>query len=73
MFDSERAGRQADSVKRRIQYGQPLPAVGALAALHVVIGNLSLEDAANAAKVTPEALIAEAQAWAIAAAALEDN
>jgi hypothetical protein len=65
MFDFERAGRQADSVKRRIQYGRPLSAAGALAALHVVVGNLSLEDAANAVGLAPADLVREAEAWAL--------
>ena len=66
MFDFERAVAQGDSVKRRIKYGQPLPAVGALAALHVVVGHLSLEDAANAVGVAPADLVREAEAWAVA-------
>lgn len=46
---------------------QPLDRTGALAALLVVAGQLDLDDAANAVGVTPDALVTEAQAWAVAA------
>lgn len=45
----------------------PLDAAGALATLLVVEGVLPIEDAANSQRTTPEHLIAEAEAWAIAA------
>lgn len=46
---------------------EPLNEAGALATLLVVTGNISIEDAANAIGATPEDLINEAQAWAVAA------
>jgi len=73
MFDFERAGRQADSVKRRIQYGSPLPPWGSFAALSVVLGNVPLEDAANSVGLEPADLVREAEAWAVAASLSEDN
>lgn len=45
---------------------EPLDAVGALATLLVVVGALNVVDAANAVQRSPEDLVAEAQAWAIA-------
>ena len=47
---------------------QPLSDIGVIATLNVVLGLWSLEDAANAANMLPEALIAEAEAWAAASA-----
>jgi hypothetical protein len=44
----------------------PLDATGALATLLAVTGTLTVADAANAAGVEPEHLIAEAKAWAVA-------
>lgn len=40
--------------------------LGAVVTLLVVVGVLSLADGANAAGLTPEHLIHEAQAWAVA-------
>lgn len=53
------------------EYEEPYPPLSGhqvLATLNVVVGLWSLEDAANAAGVEPEHLVAEAQAWAAAAA-----
>lgn len=44
----------------------PLDATGALATLLAVTGTLTVEDAANAVGLPPEALVAEAEAWAAA-------
>lgn len=44
----------------------PLDATGALATLLAVTGTLAVEDAANAVGLPPEALVAEAEAWAAA-------
>lgn len=44
----------------------PQPTPLTLPALLVVKGVLDLADAANAACVAPEAIVAEAQAWAVA-------
>ena len=44
----------------------PLNQTGALATLLAVTEVVSVEDAANAVGLTPEHLIAEAQAWAVA-------
>lgn len=44
----------------------PLDPIGVMATLNAVLGIWSLEDAANAAGVTPDDLIREAQAWAAA-------
>lgn len=50
-----------------LTYGpQPLDKMGALAALLVVQGVLPIEDAANIAGVTPDALVTEVQGWAAA-------
>lgn len=45
---------------------EPLNPVGSLATLLVVVGTLDVQDAANAVGLTPDDLIAEAQAWAAA-------
>ena len=44
----------------------PLDPVGALATLLAVTGTLSVIDAANAVRLLPADLIAEAEAWAVA-------
>ena len=44
----------------------PLDPTGALATLLAVTGTLTVEDAANAVGLTPEALVFEAEAWAAA-------
>lgn len=44
----------------------PLDATGALATLLAVTGTLTVEDAANAVGLPPEALVLEAEAWAAA-------
>ena len=50
-----------------LTYGpQPLDSLGALATLLVVEGVLPITDAANAAGVTPQQLIDEAEGWAAA-------
>lgn len=45
---------------------QPLDTTGALATLLAVTGTLTVTDAANAVGLPPEALVAEAEAWAAA-------
>lgn len=45
----------------------PLDPVGSLATLLAVTGVVSVQDAANAVRLTVEDLEAEAQAWAVAA------
>ena len=45
---------------------QPLNEVGALATLLAVERVISVEDAANAVRLTPSDLVAEAEAWAAA-------
>jgi hypothetical protein len=44
----------------------PLDQIGVVATLNAVLGVWSLSDAANVAGVTPDDLIREAQAWAVA-------
>ncbi len=44
----------------------PLDRVGVLAALLAVLGLATLDDAANAAGVTPQDLVNEALAWGVA-------
>jgi len=46
---------------------QPLQGVQVLATLNAVLGVWSLQDAANSVGLSPEELVAEAQAWAAAA------
>jgi len=46
---------------------QPLQGVQVLATLNAVLGVWSLQDAANAVRLSPQELVAEAQAWAAAA------
>lgn len=46
---------------------QPLDPTGALATLLAVTGTLTVEDAANSVHLEPAALVAEAEAWAVAA------
>ena len=43
----------------------PLDTLGVMATLNAVLGIWTLQDAANAAGLTPDDLIREAQAWAI--------
>jgi len=51
------------------QYGpQPLDPMGAAMTLLAVLGVVPLDDAANAVGLTPDDLIAEAEAWAVAQA-----
>lgn len=45
---------------------QSLNQIGSLAALLVVQGAVSIEDAANALQITPQDLVNEAQGWAAA-------
>lgn len=47
---------------------QPLDEMGALCALLAATGVITTADAANIAKVTPEALATEVKGWAAAAA-----
>lgn len=44
----------------------PLDPIGVMATLNAVLGTWTLQDAANAAGVTPDDLIREAQSWAAA-------
>jgi hypothetical protein len=44
----------------------PLDPTGVIATLNVVLGLWPIVDAANAVGLTPEDLITEAQAWAVA-------
>lgn len=60
-FDAMAPGDWTEPVRT-----EPLDPVGALATLLVVVGTLDVQDAANAVGLTPDDLIAEAQAWAIA-------
>lgn len=46
---------------------QPLDPMGVAMTLLAVTGTVTVEDAANAAHLTPNDLIAEAEAWAAAA------
>jgi len=48
------------------QMSEPLNEVGALATLLVVVGLLAIDDAANAVRLNPNDLVAEAEAWAAA-------
>jgi hypothetical protein len=71
-FDTERAMAANAKVMHGMKYGFPLPPWGALAALQVVVGNLSLQDAANSVGVSTDALVREAEAWAVAQALTDD-
>jgi hypothetical protein len=44
----------------------PLNTEGVIATLNAVLGLWSVDDAANAVRLTPADLVAEAQAWAVA-------
>jgi hypothetical protein len=46
--------------------GAPLDAAGVMATLNAVLGLWPVEDAANAVGLTPDDLVAEAEAWAVA-------
>ena len=48
----------------------PLDAAGVMATLNAVLGIWSVEDAANAVGLTPDDLVAEAQAWTVAGNAI---
>jgi hypothetical protein len=50
----------------------PLDATGVAATLNAVLGLWTLQDAANAVSLTPDDLINEANAWAVAANNTED-
>jgi hypothetical protein len=53
------------TVDERQQYAKPpLDPTGVAATLNAVLGVWPLEDAANAVGLTPEDLVAEAEAWA---------
>jgi len=68
-------GAQANQnarVRHFLHHGFPLPRLAQHAALHVVLGNMTLDDAARTAGVTPDALVHEVLAWA-AAADFEDT
>jgi hypothetical protein len=51
------------AVEHARTWKQPLDPAGVAATLNVVLGLWPLEDAANAVGLTPDDLIAEAQAW----------
>lgn len=72
-LNTDRALAANAKVLHGMKYGFPLPPWGALAALQVVVGNLSLQDAANSVGVTAEALVLEAEAWAVAASQEPDG
>lgn len=46
----------------------PLDTLGVIATLNAVLGLWPLEDAANAVGLSPDDLVAEAQAWAVGGA-----
>ena len=46
---------------------KPLSGIEIVATLNAVLGVWSLQDAANSVNLTTEQLVAEAQAWAVAA------
>lgn len=50
----------------------PLDTFGAMATLNAVLGLWSLQDAANIAQLPEQALIDEAEAWAVAQASVVD-
>jgi hypothetical protein len=58
------ASRPMTGEERRVYGPQPLDRIGVAATLNAVLGVWSLEDAANAAGVSRQALIDEALAWA---------
>jgi hypothetical protein len=49
-----------------IPYRRPLDAAGVMATLNAVLGLWPIKDAANAVGLTPDDLVAEAEAWAVA-------
>ena len=56
------------TVDERRRYGpQPLEPFGVMATLNAVLGLWPLTDAANAVGLTPDDLVAEAEAWKAAA------
>jgi hypothetical protein len=60
------------TVEERERYAKPpLDLAGVAATLNAVLGLWTLTDAANAVGLTPEDLVAEAEAWAMART--EDN
>jgi len=75
----ERDGKVVDgprplSLEERRLYGPaPLDAAGVMATLNAVLGLWSVEDAANAVGLTPEDLVAEAEAWAVASEAQDGD
>lgn len=52
---------------------QPLDSIGVFATLNAVLGVWSLQDAANAAGLDPDQLVAEALAWSIAQGGFSGN
>jgi hypothetical protein len=60
-------GPRPMTVEERRRYGKPpLDQIGAAMTLLAVNGVVSVEDAANAVGLTPDDLVAEAEAWAVA-------
>jgi hypothetical protein len=51
----------------------PLDAAGVMATLNAVLGLWPVEDAANAVGLTPDDLVAEAEAWAVASEAQDGD
>ena len=52
--------------ERRMYGPRPLDAIGSAMTLLALLGVVPVEDAANAVGLSPEDLVAEAQAWAVA-------
>jgi hypothetical protein len=67
MIDREQAEQQRTKILHFCRYGFPLGRAGRQAAMLVVAGVLSLEDAASMSGLMPTDLIREAEAWAVAA------
>jgi len=64
VYDDE--GKRIGTDEQQLVF-DPLNGWQVVATLNAVLGIWTLADAANVAGVTPEHLIAEAQAWAVAA------
>lgn len=66
-FDAVEARRKANKALHFVRYGMPLDRLGRHATMLAVLGVMTVEDAAQSVGLTAADLVAEAEAWAVAA------
>ena len=67
MINREEARAKEERVKHYVRYGMPLDRLGRHATMLAVLEIMTVDDAAQSVGLSPEALICEAEAWAVAA------